>query len=210
MANLSRLASIDNSLNERIKSISPDQRLRIMIKICHTAINTSKLSRSCLKNASSHSELPPARAKRRAGVSESLFLTTIWMLNRVQHDRSPIFEIRSNKTIEKALELLNHPDKQKVTVRAKIRSLISQLDNKYIDLQEAKEVGRPVEQSEMLETFCRARAINTIYFALCKNTAETLGEVIYEANAAIDNLPMINNIIQEEIERTSTRSSDSL
>lgn len=85
--------------------------------------------------------------------------------------------------VEEVLQQLRAGELPDAVKRAEVEQLTGQLDEKYLDLQEAAEESG-VGADDYLRVFAQARAIAALSFAGNPNTFEASTEAIYEAAAA--------------------------
>jgi hypothetical protein len=108
----------------------------------------------------------------------------------------------SNPVIDAALEALRTENFGNSKLLKQLETLIEQLDDIQLDLQERVEQGE-VDEAEHLAAFSRARAVNSLLFALNADPLTAATGAIYEANAAIDNLEALNKVVTEVLDKES-------
>lgn len=86
-------------------------------------------------------------------------------------------------TLEGALREVEGRGVVTAVTRSKLQEIVDALDSRYFDLQEAE--GQTSEGTERAKAFRRARAANTVLFAVHDDPYEAATEGIYEANAAL-------------------------
>lgn len=79
-------------------------------------------------------------------------------------------------------------------LRQRVESLVAQLDELQWQLQDAVERGE-VDNGAYLAAFHRARAVHAVWFALDDNPVIAAIEATYEAHAATDDLPGLEELI---------------
>lgn len=98
-----------------------------------------------------------------------------------------------NEIIDEVMEILDSGSQNNDSLRVSINNFVEALDEKQWNLQELVEIGQ-AKKSDYFSAFSRARAANALYYALDQDPLFSAAEVIYEANAALDDLTIVETL----------------
>lgn len=104
-----------------------------------------------------------------------------------------------NSAVDETLETMRSGGTLPLKKRGEIEALAAELDDKYLDLQEAAEEGR-AKRGDYMRLFAQARAVSAVLLALKDDPFEAAAEAIYEAVESIDEpdelLSMIDAVLR--------------
>ncbi len=112
----------------------------------------------------------------------------------------------SHPILDRSLEAIELGNYEDSTFTAQLESFVNQLDEIQWDLQEKMDEGN-AELSAYLAAFQRARAANSVYFALNADALVAATESIYEAHAATDDLATLKENILAELNSEQPKSA---
>lgn len=100
--------------------------------------------------------------------------------------------------VARGLDVLHAASIGDADLRREIMSRVEALDEIQWDLQDAVDEGRASE-AEQLAAFERARAANSVYYALSLDPLEAALESTYEANAATGQLDRLREVALQNL-----------
>jgi hypothetical protein len=106
----------------------------------------------------------------------------------------------ANTTVEEGIAALAGAHYGDPSLTGRLRSLVEELDGIQWDLQDGVDEGRK-EKAAQSKAFREARAVNALYYALQANPLEAALEALYEAHAAIQDVPTIRKLLEASASR---------
>jgi hypothetical protein len=101
--------------------------------------------------------------------------------------------------VEKALEIVRAGGVFTPKYKAEIEALVTRLDERYFELQEAAEEGG-LSPDDYLRVFGQARAVAALSFSGNEDAFEAATEAIYEAAASTDDKEELATLIQSVLD----------
>jgi len=101
--------------------------------------------------------------------------------------------------LDQALQELSSNSSPSSNLNTALEQLVESLDEEYFDLKDAAENGK-TEGASWQVAFCKARAANSVYFAIGEDEYLAATEAIYEANAATEDMDTLRRVVIEALE----------
>ena len=101
--------------------------------------------------------------------------------------------------LDQALQELSSNSSPLSNLGKVLEQLVESLDEEYFDLRDAAENGK-AEGVDWVVAFRKARAANSVYFAIGEDEYLAVAEAIYEANAATEDLDNLRQVVIEALE----------